>query len=101
MEVTSNRSTATPPILELRVAFTASDYERLVKFHCAGLDIKPAAVWNDDGGRALMLETGSATLELFDERQGRLLTDSRRDSASAGGDSGARPGGGNDEKNDQ
>ncbi len=61
------------PILELRVAITASDYERLVKFYCDGLGLEPAAIWNNDGGRALMLEMGQATLELFDERQAEVI----------------------------
>jgi len=60
-------------ILQLRVAITTSDYERLVKFYCDGLGIEPAAVWNSDGGHGLMLEMGKATLELFDERQAQLI----------------------------
>lgn len=61
------------PVFELRVVLTSSDYERLVKFYCEGLGLEPAAVWNNDGGRALMLEMGSATLELFDERQAEVI----------------------------
>ncbi len=61
------------PILELRIAITTSDYERLVKFYCDGLGLEPAATWNNDGGRALMLEMGKATLELFDERQAEVI----------------------------
>jgi methylmalonyl-CoA/ethylmalonyl-CoA epimerase len=61
------------PILQMRVALTTSDYERLVKFYCDGLGMEPAAVWNNDGGRALMLEMGQATLELFDERQAEVI----------------------------
>ena len=53
------------PILELRVALTTRDYERLVKFYCDGLGIEPAALWNNDGGRALILDMGKATLELL------------------------------------
>ena len=64
----SNRS-----ILQLRVAITASDYERLVKFYCDVLGLEPSAIWNNDGGRALMLEMGQATLELFDERQAEVI----------------------------
>ena len=60
-------------ILQLRVAITTSDYERLVKFYCDGLGLEPAAIWNNDGGRALMLEMGQATLELFDERQAEVV----------------------------
>ncbi|GJQ36582.1 MAG: hypothetical protein JETCAE01_25920 [Anaerolineaceae bacterium] len=62
-----------PPIFELRVAVTTPDFERLVKFYCLGLGIEPAAVWNNDGGRALMLEMGKATLEIFDERQAEVI----------------------------
>lgn len=62
-----------PPVFELRVALTSRDYERLVRFYCDGLGLEPAAVWNNDGGRALMLEMGKATLELFDERQAEVI----------------------------
>lgn len=66
-------STSNNPVLELRVALTTSDFERLVKFYCEGLGIEPAAIWNNDGGRALILEMGNATLELFDERQAQVI----------------------------
>jgi methylmalonyl-CoA/ethylmalonyl-CoA epimerase len=66
-------STLNPPILELRVAVTASDYARLVKFYCEGLGIEPAAIWNNDGGQALILNMGKATLELFDQRQAEVI----------------------------
>jgi len=66
-------SNSKPPIFELRVALTVSDYERSIKFYCEGLGIEPAAIWNNDGGRALMLEMGKATLELFDERQAEVI----------------------------
>lgn len=61
------------PIIELRVALTTSEYERLVKFYCAGLGLEPAAIWNNDGGRALILDMGKATLELFDEKQAAVI----------------------------
>jgi len=61
------------PILQLRIALTTSDYKRLVKFYCDGLGIEPAAKWNNDGGRALMLEMGTATLEIFDETQADVI----------------------------
>lgn len=60
-------------IFELRVAVTTRDYERLVNFYCKGLGIEPAAVWNNDGGKASMLEMGKATLEIFDERQAEVI----------------------------
>ena len=66
-------STSNHPILELRVALTTSDYERLVKFYCDGLGIEPAAIWNNNGGKALILDMGKATLELFDETQAETI----------------------------
>lgn len=61
------------PVLELRVALTTHEYERLVKFYCDGLGIEPAALWSNDGGRALILHMGNATLELFDEKQAEVI----------------------------
>ena len=61
------------PVLELRVAITTKDYQRLVELYCAGLGMEPAAVWNNDGGQALMLEMGKATLEIFDEKQAEAI----------------------------
>lgn len=66
-------SKPTTPVFELRIALTTSDYERLVKFYCDGLGIEPAAIWNNDGGQALILDMGKATLELFDERQAEVI----------------------------
>ncbi len=61
------------PVLELRVALTSSDYERSVKFYCEGLGIEPAQFWNNDQGRALILNMGNATLEIFDEAQAETI----------------------------
>lgn len=61
------------PILELRVALTTSDYERLVKFYCDGFGIDPAAIWNNGQGQALVLNMGNATLEIFDEAQAETI----------------------------
>jgi len=68
-------STSSPnaPVMELCVALTTADYERLVKFYCDGLGLEPAAIWNNDGGRALILDMGRATLELFDEAQAEAI----------------------------
>lgn len=66
-------TTPDSPILEMRIALTTSDYERLVKFYCDGLGIEPAAIWNNDGGKALMLNMGRATLEIFDEKQAEVI----------------------------
>jgi uncharacterized glyoxalase superfamily protein PhnB len=60
-------------VFQLRVALTTQDYGHLVKFYCDGLGIEPAATWNNDGGRAMMLEMASATLEIFDEAQAEAI----------------------------
>jgi methylmalonyl-CoA/ethylmalonyl-CoA epimerase len=61
------------PVFELRIALTASDYERSMKFYCEGLGINPSAIWSNGGGRALILDMGKATLELFDEIQAATI----------------------------
>ena len=37
--------------------------------------MEPAAQWSNDGGHALVLDMGKATLELFDERQADVIDD--------------------------
>jgi len=64
---------APPPIVQLRVALTASDYDSLVEFYCAGLGIEPADAWAHCDGRGLMLEMGRASLEIFDEGYARFV----------------------------
>lgn len=61
------------PILQLRVALTARDYEQLLGFYSTGLGVEPAQVWSNDGGRAVLLELGKATLEIFDEAQAQAI----------------------------
>jgi methylmalonyl-CoA/ethylmalonyl-CoA epimerase len=61
------------PVFELRVALTTSDYERLTKFYCEGLGLEPSAIWNNQEGKALVLDMGKATLELFDEAQAEII----------------------------
>jgi catechol 2,3-dioxygenase-like lactoylglutathione lyase family enzyme len=61
------------PIIELRVALTTSDYERLAKFYSEGLGMEPAQFWNNGQGRALLLDMGNAALEIFDETQARTI----------------------------
>jgi catechol 2,3-dioxygenase-like lactoylglutathione lyase family enzyme len=61
------------PVLQLRVALTTADFERLLRFYAEGLGVEPAAFWENDGGRAAMLDLGRATLEIFDEVQARAI----------------------------
>ena len=62
-----------PPVMELRVALTTGEYERLASFYSDGLGLEPAQVWPEDQGRALVLDMGKATLEVFDEKQAQTV----------------------------
>ncbi len=57
------------PVLELRVALTAREFERMANFDREGLGLEPAQSWPGDQGRAIVLDLGHAVLELFDEKQ--------------------------------
>ncbi len=61
------------PILELRVAVTTTDYERLLKFTSIGLGIEPAQFWQKGQGHAAILNLGRATLEIFDKAQAQSI----------------------------
>ena len=63
----------TPPVLELRVAITTEDFERLASFYRVGLGLQPSQVWPEDQGQALVIDMGKATLEVFDERQAQTI----------------------------
>jgi uncharacterized glyoxalase superfamily protein PhnB len=69
------RSVSTPdrPVTELRVAFTARHYKRLVSFYCDGLGLETTQVWTGNQGRAVILDMGQATLEIFDEEQANTI----------------------------
>ena len=56
-------------VLELRVALTTEDFDRLAGFYRQGLGLEPSQVWPENQGRALVLDLGRATLEVFDEKQ--------------------------------
>ena len=62
-----------PPVMELRVALTTSDFERLASFYRQGLGLEPSEVWPEDQGRSLVLDLGRATLEVFDEQQAQTV----------------------------
>jgi len=68
-------STTTPrsPVLELRVALTTDAFERMASFYREGLGLEPSQVWPEDQGRALVLNLGRATLEVFDEKQANTV----------------------------
>lgn len=60
-------------VLELRVALTTDAFERLESFYRDGLGLEPSEVWPEDQGRALVLDMGVATLEVFDETQAETI----------------------------
>jgi catechol 2,3-dioxygenase-like lactoylglutathione lyase family enzyme len=62
-----------PPVMELRVALTTGAFDRLVSFYREGLGLEPAQVWPEDQGRALVLDMGKATLEVFNEKQAQTV----------------------------
>jgi len=61
------------PVLELRVAVTTSDYDRMTKFYFEALGMTPTQVWNNGNGHAVILDMGNATLEIFDETQAESI----------------------------
>jgi len=63
------KSSSPGSILEMRVALTTGEYEKLASFYLEGLGLEPSQVWPEDQGRALVLDLGRATLEIFDEKQ--------------------------------
>ena len=61
------------PVTALRVAITTDAFDRLANFYRDGLGLEPAQIWPEDQGRALVLDLGRATLEVFDEQQARTV----------------------------
>jgi uncharacterized glyoxalase superfamily protein PhnB len=59
--------------MELRVALTSEAFDRLASFYRLGLGLEPAQAWPADQGRALVLDMGKATLEVFDEKQAQTI----------------------------
>ena len=62
-----------PLVLELRVALTTKEFEKLSAFYRAGLGLEPSHEWPQDQGRSLVLDLGRATLEVFDEKQAQTI----------------------------
>jgi methylmalonyl-CoA/ethylmalonyl-CoA epimerase len=59
--------------MELRLALTTADFDRLSNFYRLGLGLEPTQTWPSDQGRALVLDLGRATLEVFDEKQAQTV----------------------------
>jgi lactoylglutathione lyase len=55
-----------PPVRELRVAVTATDYDDAVAFYRDVLGLREREAFSSPDGRVTILEAGRATLELLD-----------------------------------
>ena len=56
------------PILELRVALTVADYERILGFYTQVLGLAPSEIWTNEGTRGVLFDMGRATLEILDDK---------------------------------
>ena len=55
-----------PPVRELRVAVTATDYDEALVFYRDVLGLREREAFASEDGRVTILEAGRATLELLD-----------------------------------
>jgi len=69
----AHAASANAPVMELRVALTTQAFDRLASFYRVGVGMEPAQVWPEEQGRALVLDLGRATLEVFDEKQAQTV----------------------------
>src|SRR5438045_5686921 len=60
-------------ISELRLVLTVTDFDRATAFFRDALGLKQMAAFENDGGHAVLLDGGHATLEIFDEAQARAI----------------------------
>lgn len=58
---------------ELRLVLTVDDFDHAIAFFRDALGLKQVAAWENDGGHAVLLDAGRATLEIFDESQARAI----------------------------
>src|ERR1700676_5364063 len=62
-------------INELRLVLTMDDFDRATAFFRDALGLKQLAAWENEGGHAVLLDGGHATLEIFDQAQARAIDD--------------------------
>jgi catechol 2,3-dioxygenase-like lactoylglutathione lyase family enzyme len=60
-------------ISELRLVLTVDDFDRATAFFRDALGLEQVAAWENDGGHAVLLDAGHATLEIFDKAQARAI----------------------------
>jgi catechol 2,3-dioxygenase-like lactoylglutathione lyase family enzyme len=54
---------------EFRLVLTVNDFDRTVAFFRGALGMEQPAQWPNNGGQAVLLDGGHATLEIFDAVQ--------------------------------
>lgn len=57
------------PVNELRLVLTVDDFEHATAFFRDALSLEQVAAWENDGGHAVLLDAGRASLEIFDQTQ--------------------------------
>ena len=60
-------------INELRLVLTVNDFARTVSFFRDALGLAQVGEWQNDGGQAVLLDAGRATLEIFDQAQANAI----------------------------
>jgi catechol 2,3-dioxygenase-like lactoylglutathione lyase family enzyme len=63
----------TEAVTELRIALTVEDFDAALALYRDALGLEQVAAWENDGGRAVLLSAGRATIELFDEKQAEAV----------------------------
>ncbi|HYM66587.1 MAG TPA: VOC family protein, partial [Patescibacteria group bacterium] len=58
---------------EMRLVLTVDDFESATRYFRDVLGMKQVADWQNDGGHAVLLDAGRATVEIFDEAQARAI----------------------------
>lgn len=61
------------PINELRLVLTVDDFDGATAFFRDALGLEQVAAWENDGGHAVLLDAGHATIEIFDQAQARAI----------------------------
>jgi predicted enzyme related to lactoylglutathione lyase len=62
-----------PPVRELRVVVTATDYDEALRFYRDVLGLREREAYSSPDGRVTILEAGAATLELADGSQAEFI----------------------------
>jgi len=60
-------------VTELRIALTVENFDEAVAFYRDALGMPQLDLWEAPAARAMLLDAGRATLELFDEGQAAMV----------------------------